>query len=66
MAMRGFGSRFLRMSLRHDHMKNALNFLISQYPINIAAWPSKATPLFLGGIYRTGFPVPLISTSSTV
>jgi len=24
MAMRGFGSRFLRMSLRHDHMKNAL------------------------------------------
>ncbi|MCL2647887.1 MAG: radical SAM protein [Phycisphaerales bacterium] len=25
MAMRGFGSRFLRMSSRHDHMKNALN-----------------------------------------
>ncbi|MCL2646685.1 MAG: hypothetical protein FWD61_06730 [Phycisphaerales bacterium] len=24
MAMRGFGSRFLRMPLRHDHMKNAL------------------------------------------
>ena|GEM_PF-4492422 len=24
MAMRGFGSRFLRMSSRHDHMKNAL------------------------------------------
>gem|GEM_PF-4556891 len=25
MAMRGFGSRFLRMSSRHDHVKNALN-----------------------------------------
>jgi len=25
MAMRGFGFRFLRMSLRHDHMKNALD-----------------------------------------
>gem|GEM_PF-5146051 len=25
MAMRGFGSRFLRMSSRQDHMKNALN-----------------------------------------
>jgi len=29
MAMRGFGSRFLRMSSRLDHMKNALIPVVS-------------------------------------
>gem|GEM_PF-4369155 len=32
MAMRGFGSRFLRMSSRHDHMKNALAGINLHFP----------------------------------
>gem|GEM_PF-5988956 len=32
MAMRGFGSRLLRMSSRHDHMKNALISALTDVP----------------------------------
>ncbi|MCL2648606.1 MAG: hypothetical protein FWD61_16645 [Phycisphaerales bacterium] len=37
MAMRGFGSRFLRMSSRHDHVKNALKEEITLYEVHQSA-----------------------------